>query len=412
MTTHTPLRAFTAHGIEIEYMIVGCDDLEPLPIADALLRAEAGKSAASASRGALAWSNEMMKHLIEVKNDPPRLSLSHLGDEFDCEVRYINSKLKPLNAQLMPTAMHPWMDPSRDAFLWSTQNGEIYRAYERIFNTKSHGWANLQSMHINLPFADDAEFERLHAAIRLIVPIIPALAASSPIAERSFTGFADYRMEAYRTNSQEFKSITGDVVPETVSSRREYEDTILAPMYGEIRSVDPTGILQHEWLNSRGAIARFDRNAIEIRVCDTQECARADIAIAAAVAGAVRTLYASDPRDLMAQQSIETARLAQIFASCVRNADRAVIDDDGYLDVLRAPARPCRASVLWSFLIEASSRHVDDEKILRDLRAILEHGPLARRILRAVGDDYSRAHLQDVYQALCDCLQRGALFLR
>lgn len=35
---------------------------------------------------------------------------------------------------------------------------------------------------------DDAEFEKLHAAIRLILPIIPALSASSPILKENTPG--------------------------------------------------------------------------------------------------------------------------------------------------------------------------------------------------------------------------------
>jgi len=54
---------------------------------------------------------------------------------------------------------------------------------------------------------------------------------------------------------------------------------ILAPLYAEMHPLDPEGILCHEWLNSRGAIARFDRNAVEIRLVDVQECPLADLAI-------------------------------------------------------------------------------------------------------------------------------------
>ena len=43
-------------------------------------------------------------------------------------------------------------------------------------------------------------------------------------------------------------------------------------MYRAIDPLDTEGILQEEWLNSRAAIARFDRGAIEIRCMDTQEC--------------------------------------------------------------------------------------------------------------------------------------------
>jgi len=41
---------------------------------------------------------------------------------------------------------------------------------------------------------------------------------------------------------------------------------------------------------------------------------------------------------------------------------------------------------------------------------MLEHGPLARRILRALGTDHSSTHLQHVYRELCDCLEMGRMF--
>ena len=43
-------------------------------------------------------------------------------------------------------------------------------------------------------------------------------------------------------------------------------------------------------MNSRGAIARFDRNAIEIRVIDVQECPKADLAIAIFIQGYSQTM--------------------------------------------------------------------------------------------------------------------------
>ena len=42
--------------------------------------------------------------------------------------------------------------------------------------------------------------------------------------------------------------------------------------------------------------------------------------------------------------------------------------------------------------------------------AILAHGPLARRILRAVGRDVSRERLAPVYEELCRCLAEGRMF--
>jgi hypothetical protein len=88
-------------------------------------------------------------------------------------------------------------------------------------------------------------------------------------------------MEVYRHNCDRIPSLTGRVVPERAFSRREYEELIYTGMLRDIAPLDPERILQKEWLNARGAIARFDRGSIEIRVLDIQECPRADLACAA-----------------------------------------------------------------------------------------------------------------------------------
>ena len=98
-------------------------------------------------------------------------------------------------------------------------------------------------------------------------------------------------MENYRTHQARMPLTMGKVIPDTVGSRAAYERDILAPMYREVEALDAERILQQEWLNVRGAVPRFDRNAIEIRVIDTQECSQADFAIAAATTGILRTLY-------------------------------------------------------------------------------------------------------------------------
>src|SRR5204863_8607873 len=127
------------------------------------------------------------------------------------------------NARLCPGGMHPWMDPRVETRLWTGQNAEIYAMYDRVFDCRRHGWSNLQSMHINLPFCDDVEFRRLHAAIRLVLPLVPAIAASSPFADGRISSHHDYRLAVYATNSSRYPEVTGDVIPETVPSRAAYE---------------------------------------------------------------------------------------------------------------------------------------------------------------------------------------------
>ncbi|HJV86012.1 MAG TPA: glutamate-cysteine ligase family protein [Noviherbaspirillum sp.] len=409
------LHAFTGYGIELEYMIVQRDSLSVMPIADRLLQADnpdgTRRVVNEVRRGALGWSNELVMHVIEIKNLQPCSSLAPLPDAFLAEVRAVNDRLAGMGARLMPGAMHPWMDPRSETHVWPHDNDAIYRAYDRIFDSRSHGWANLQSMHVNLPFAGDREFARLHAAIRLVLPILPALAASSPITEGYSTGWADYRMHVYGNNANPIPSIAGMVVPETITHRMAYEEHILAPMYRDIARLDPDHVLQEEWLNSRGAIARFERNAIEIRVIDTQECPQADLAIAAATTDVVRHLYEAADDALIAQQEILTTVLAAIFQDCIREADQTPIDHADYLRLLGFPGERCKANELWRFLVARMMEDAQAQQWRAPLQTMLDHGPLARRILRAIGGDFSRSRLQAVYGRLCDCLEDGTMFV-
>ena len=410
MSAAAALRAFAGYGIELEYMIVNRHTLAVMPIADALLRTAAGPQVCDVTRGEFGWSNEIVLHLVEIKNVRPHPALGPIAARFQEEVRSINRLLQPMGARLMPGGMHPWMDPVADTQLWPHDNAPIYDAYDRIFCCRQHGQANLQSMHVNLPFAGDEEFARLHAAVRLLLPILPALAASSPIADGTPSGFLDGRVEAYRNAVRRVPSVIGEVIPESASSRAQYAAQVLSPMYRDIAPLDPQGVLQHEWLNARAAIARFDRNAIEIRVIDVQECPQADLAIAALAAAVVRALYDAAFSPLAAQQAFGTDALVRILLACIRDADEALIDDGGYLRLLGFPGQRCEAGELWRHLIAATS--LGSSVHWREpLRVMQEHGPLARRILRAVGPDGSRGHLQAIYGALCDCLEEGRMFV-
>ena len=405
MTSRFMLPAFTAYGIELEYVIVDAVSLDVAPLAEPLLALLEDHR----SHPALAeWSNELVSHVVEIKNPEPASSLRPLPDAFLREVRSANRALETLGARLMPSGMHPWMDPRRETTLWQASDAPIYRTYDRLFDCRRHGWANLQSMHINLPFGDDAQFARLHTAIRLVLPLIPALAASSPFADGAATGHRDHRLAVYTTHASRFPTITGDVVPEVVRSRHEYEQNVLLPMYDAVADADPEGVLRHEWLNARGAIARFDRSAIEIRLADVQECPRADIAVAEAVCDVVQSLYEERRSSANQQARVDTKRLSRLLANTIRDGDDAIIDDVEYLLALGVPALPRRAGAVWlDLLAKDAKRETGLEEILS---RVLAEGTLASRLFRRLGEAPARAQMREVYSELCDCLHEGRLF--
>ena len=191
----SPLHLFEGFGVELEYMIVQRGNLRVLPITDKLIYDEVGAYLSDVEFGDIAWSNELVLHVVELKTDGPARSLVGLSEKFQRHVQKINGMLAKYDAMLLPTGAHPLMNPYTDTQLWPHEHNAIYEAYNRIFDCRGHGWANLQSTHLNLPFADDEEFGKLHAAIRILLPLIPAISASSPILDGKVTGLQDTRLE-------------------------------------------------------------------------------------------------------------------------------------------------------------------------------------------------------------------------
>lgn len=417
MKLHSRRHLFSAYGLEIEYMIVDRRTLEVRPIADRFLRRRAGLGdqdlfPSEVDAGPMGWSNELVLHVAELKAAQPTERIADLVVPFQEEVAAAHRLLEAQDAMLLPSAMHPWMDPLAEMRLWPHDGQEFYSAFHRIFDCRGHGWANLQSVHLNLPFAGDDEFARLHAAVRLVLPMLPALAASSPFVEGRIAGALDFRLEVYRANCRRIPSVTGSVIPEPVYSEAEYRETILERMYREIAPFDPEGTLQHEWLNARGAIARFERSAIEIRVLDSQESPRSDLAICALVAGVLQRLVREEWTPLAQQKLATTDLLDGLLQRAVRDAEAAVVGEPEYLAHFgfRGGAS-ITAHDFWTAMIDNLGGW-DGE--LAPWRAPLEawrnEGPLARRLLRAAGPRPSREDLERLYRRLAECLAAGEVF--
>jgi gamma-glutamyl:cysteine ligase YbdK (ATP-grasp superfamily) len=404
------LHLFDAHGVEVEYMLVDAETLDVAPAADELLEAAAGELVDVFENGDVAWNNELALHVLELNCNGPRRSLAGLGRAFADNVVLANSKLDSGGRRLMGTAMHPWMDPE-DVVLWPHGAHDVYDAFDRIFSCKGHGWANLQSMQINLPFAGDEEFARLHSAIRFLLPIMPGLAASSPIIDGLPNGILDNRLVAYRDNCARIPSVTGAVVPEAVSSIGEYHERVLEPIYRDLEPHDRERVLRHEWVNARGAIARFERMTIEIRVLDVQETPLMDVAYAALIVDVLKVLCEERWADRRALDKWHTKELGALLELTQRRAEGAGITERRFLGALGFKGSSTDVKGLWTHLIEvAAARGTLDRETERLLEHYLRHGSLASRIAKAVGPVPARAKVKRVYEELCDSLAGGVPF--
>lgn len=397
---------FSVLGIEIEYMLVDRDTLCVQPKSDLILHTLANSLVNEIALGDIALSNELVMHVLEFKNHGPKAPHEPVVQQFQQTILQLQPLLEQHNLQLLPTGAHPWMNPLLETERWPHGDKRIYQQYDAIFNCQGHGWANLQSMHVNLPFATDEEFCLLHNAIRLLLPLLPALAASTPFLDGQPTGFQDSRLLYYGSNQRRIPEISGDIIPEFIESQQAYEATILQPMYQAIRPWDPEGLLQYEWLNSRGAIAKFDSKAIEIRILDSQECVQADLAIAHAIYAILKWWHTRSYVYL--DERCDTKKLKWVYDHSIKDGLSIRIEDSELLTQWQLPKRGRTLRDIWSFLLEQASSDLDKSSQLV-LEHILTHGNLSERILRACGNDFSRSTLTNTYRQLGACLLNNEL---
>ena len=399
---------FEVYGIELEYMLVRSKDLKVNPIVDKLLTKKNGSLTSDVENGKIEWSNELVAHVVELKSNGPTADLDSLDQLFAENIAEMNALLQEFDSRLMPTAAHPLMHPETEMQLWQHNYSKIYALYNRIFDCRGHGWSNVQSMHINLPFYDDSEFEKLHAAIRILLPVIPALSASSPIFEGKDTGFKDARMHVYKTNQKEIPEMTGKVIPEQLFSRQDYFAGIFEPIIKAISPFDKEHILDQHFLNSRGAIARFDRSAIEIRVIDIQECPKADLAVAVLIIESLKLLVSEELVSLQDQKQWHENELFEIFDLVIKDAEDTLIKNEKYLAIFDLSSE-AGAAEIWEKLYSLVKENIS-ESHRQSIEILLQEGSLSSRILKAVGKDPSEEKIKEVYGQLANCLATNSMF--
>lgn len=407
------IHLFQGYGIELEYMLVDRNTLKVRAITDELIRHETGAYQSDFENGMVTWSNELVLHVVELKSTRPESNFNALGNAFAENVRRVNGILASSNTMLMPTAAHPFMDPMTETKIWPHENNEVYNVYNKIFDCRGHGWSNLQSTHLNLPFYDDEEFAKLHAAVRLVLPLLPALCASSPILDGKVTGMVDTRLKYYRSNQAKIPSITGRVIPEAVFSKRNYLNTIYEKIKADIASYDPDQVLNPIWVNSRGAIPRFDRGSIEIRIMDIQECPAADMAIMTLVIETIKALVSEKFVDFESQTKWKTDYLAQLLDESSEKGPSVLIENPDFLNVFAFRGHAATMRELWGHIAErlARSGNVFVATSRPEIEVLLNEGTLSQRIVKSLGADHSKENITAVYRRLCDCLAQDKMFL-
>ncbi|MCB0794976.1 MAG: glutamate--cysteine ligase [Flavobacteriales bacterium] len=399
---------FEVTGIELEYMVVDRSSLRILPIVDVLFKDVVGHMTGDVERGDVEWSNELVAHVVELKTAKPTPDIARFNELFHQEVRAINQLLRARGAMLLPTAAHPFMDPFTETTIWPHEHNEVYALYDRIFDCRGHGWSNLQSTHLNLPFANDEEFGQLHAAIRILLPLIPALSASSPILDGKVTGMFDSRMHAYLHHQERLPVLMGALIPERVYDQASYEQKIFKPIMNALAPFDTEKVMERHFSNSRGAIARFDRGAIEIRVIDIQECPAMDLGIAEIIVATLRRLVQGEWCSPEAYRTISEHELLRVFKQVIQNGRHSPVDHPELLKTFGLYTATSTGSI-WEHIFATLAE--DLSPLATSCAKILAaRGCLAERIMGSLGERPDQHVMTHVYQELAGCLEDNRPF--
>jgi glutathione synthase/RimK-type ligase-like ATP-grasp enzyme/gamma-glutamyl:cysteine ligase YbdK (ATP-grasp superfamily) len=404
-------RPYEVAGMELEYAVVD-GALEPASRVADTLKALAGRATSDAVLGPVEVSNEIADHVLELKVAEPVRSLAEAEEALQEGVRRTSAVLRErFGARLLPTGMHPWMDPAR-ARLWSRSNGRIYATYARVFDVRTHGWTNVHASHLNLPLGREPEGVAMLNAAALLIPYLPALAASSPVHDGRIQEAVDGRLAWILRHQERLPESQGTIVPEFASTFAAYRKEILQPMYRALDEFPDTQAIRHEFLNARGAVLRFSRRTMELRVLDVQECVGMDVAIGVFARSALRylarriqegRLTLPEHRLLVADfhATVRGGSRARVIAPHLAGLDRG---DDGRADV---------REVLES-LLEGARRSVrrDEAHYLQMVERVIRSGTLSERIREALapsaGDEAElRTALRRVYGELAECLERN-----
>jgi len=294
--------------------------------------------------------------------------------------------------------MHPLLRLA-DARVWSHRDRGIYAALSRIFNLNHHGWLNIQSFQLNLPYKNEAEAVRLYNALTNVLPYLPAVAAASPIYESKIGRYVDNRLHFYLTNQLEVPSITGCLIPEYISSFEEYEK-LTVQQYSEdlTKAKAPRCLLNKEWLNSRGAVIRLDRKAIEIRILDEQESVKSDVALSCFIRATLRGVLSSDGYPYLSHEV-----LVHNFNRVMRKGLEARVQHPNG----RTAKQVCR----HLFRIASKNATSEEKQYLPIISRKIESGNLSDVILKRVANKSRRTDFEEatfaVYSMLADCLEKN-----
>ena len=381
------------YGLALDYLIVGRTDLMPV------LPASLGSSGKGAS-----WSSNATGTGIRLGTTAPEKDLPSAGARIAADAEQLNALVGDLlGGMILPSGGHPFALAS-DA--GSTGNG--IRA--QLFESMSTGQLWTSGATVEVPFGDEQGFGRSHTAVRMVLPLIPAISAASPFLEGKRAPALSARLVAMIEGTPGIPELTGSFIPEVALDQADYYRIVLEPIARALAERDLAERIDYHSVNQRAAVPSFDRGTIALNVADTQECPSADAAVAEMTVAVINAMKDGRWVSNYLQRAWHENDLLAILKDVAGKGSEAVITNRDFLLMFGKMRESATAGELWRHLYQQLRDGLSEPTRIR-IAHILDQGSLAQRILRRTGERPSRERLIEVYRELASCLEEDRQFI-
>ena len=391
--------------LELAYALVGDQSIDACPQVDELLSLYCQERLRSVPHDDAIWELPGPRHKLVMRSKQRLENLSHAKDLFSAELRDAAELAGKLDGRLLATGMHPWMN-AEAAELWPHGETPSDSALHAIFGKDRHGWANQQSLRLSLPFDSELEFFRLFVALRSLMPLMPAIAASSPFANGRRGPAMSCRLATRRDYVASDLDFSCSLVPPASECREAYNGEVVEPLHLALQARGLEGALSPMQVCGHGLVADFELGLVHIHMLDMQECLSADLAVCSMVVAMTQLLQNEVDASLAALGQWPSARLAELLESTLVGGSQAVLRDADFLAAFGFPeGGSCRASELLQFVFEerVSDGGLDELKPAQE--AIVGQGALAHRLLQSLPERWNDEDLYNLYRKLSESLR-------
>ena len=383
--------------IELDYFIADKDSLSPSPLAGKLLESAAGKKCSvyypDETKSYISWASGTGLCTLKIKADLGRCNIRDAEKSVYEQITIINKHLNKFNAFLLPSAVNPFTSVYYEVF--KTYNSEIPENSSTEFECCS----GVHFMNLILKFEDENQFYRLFSAVRLILPIIPALTSGSPLLRSRYNGILDNGLDLVKSNRDGRSGSNVRIIPESVKNRKEYESGSIAEIYKSEKSN-----MGNDNYN-RTVTVDFERGRLSLKVFNMQESPHVDFALARFITY-VLELLVNCRCGAHNQASVSTEELSNLLDEVIEKGLTAISYNEDYLKLLSINRQEkLSAWGIWMIL----SKKVRDYAGVKfpPVENILKTGSLSERILKQT----DKKTVFEVYKDLACCLEENTMML-